>query len=55
MEERKMMRKAQEKILVSLATIGKTMGNRALAGPCYWGVYEPKKPDILKNKPNDTL
>jgi len=47
-----MMGKANEKgkILVSLATLGIIIGNMALASGCLWGIYEPKKPDILKNE-----
>ena len=42
--------KLQGKVFLSLATIGVVVGNIALAAGCNGGLYEPKKPDILKNE-----
>lgn len=50
MKMNKTIIKLQGKLLLSIVTVGIALGNLALMSNCQWGVYEPKKPDILKNE-----
>ncbi|WP_262489538.1 hypothetical protein [Listeria monocytogenes] len=40
----------KDKLLLLAVTVGVALGNLALMASCPMGLYEPKKPDILKDE-----
>lgn len=40
----------KEKVFVGLVFLGLALGNMALSGICFFGMYEPKRPSILDDE-----